>query len=298
MNELLRPFQKQFLKGALAPDIDQAALSIPRGNGKSWLSGYILARCMTPGDPLHQPGKEYALLASSLTQARIIFRFVRAMVPGSADKKIYRWTDSTQRIGCLHIPSLTRLNVISSKATGAFGLVDTPIVVAEEAGTWETVGGSLMASALDTSLGKPGSPMKVLYIGTLAPSRDGWWVDLVNGGSQGTKYIQTLQGRMDRWDQWSEIRRCNPLVAISEPFRKKLLSERDDARQDARLRAQFCSYRLNLPTQDEATTLLTIDDYQLMIGRPTPPREGQPIVGEALQSTGRYLRTVPKEAAI
>ena len=227
---------------------------------------------------MNQPGKEYVLLASNLTQARIIFRFVRAMVPGSTDKKLFRWTDSTQRIGCLHLPSLTRLNVISSKATGAFGLVDVPLVVAEEAGTWETRGGDLMAQALDTSLGKPGSPMRILYIGTLSPARSGWWIDLVNRGTYGTKYIQTLQGRLSRWDQWSEIRRVNPLTAVSEPFRKKLLSERDDARQDSRLRAQFCSYRLNLPTQDEATTLLTVDDYELMIRRPTPEREGQPLV--------------------
>ena len=33
----LRPFQKRFVKGALAPGVDVGALSIPRGNGKSWL---------------------------------------------------------------------------------------------------------------------------------------------------------------------------------------------------------------------------------------------------------------------
>ena len=35
MKEELRGFQKRFIRGALAPGIDVAALSIPRGNGKS-----------------------------------------------------------------------------------------------------------------------------------------------------------------------------------------------------------------------------------------------------------------------
>ena len=35
MKEPLRTFQKRFVKRALAPGVDVAALSIPRGNGKS-----------------------------------------------------------------------------------------------------------------------------------------------------------------------------------------------------------------------------------------------------------------------
>ena len=44
-----RPFQRRFLARALAPGIDTAALSIPRGNGKTWLAGHVLTRCLTPG---------------------------------------------------------------------------------------------------------------------------------------------------------------------------------------------------------------------------------------------------------
>ena len=59
MNEPLRTFQKQFIRGALAPGVDVAGLSIPRGNGKSWLAAHLLRRCLTPGDDLHVPGSEY-----------------------------------------------------------------------------------------------------------------------------------------------------------------------------------------------------------------------------------------------
>ena len=59
---------------------------------------------------------------------------------------------------------------------------------------------------------------------------------------------------------------------------KKLIEERDAARRDTRLKARFCSYRLNLPTGDESTMLLTVEDYQGMAARPVPERAGQPLV--------------------
>ena len=85
-----------------------------------------------------------------------------------------------------------------------------------------------------------------MYIGTLAPAESGWWHDLIDGGSYGGVYVQSLQGELEKWDKWPEIRRCNPLSTISAEFRKTLLAERDAARRDPRLKARFLSYRLNL----------------------------------------------------
>ena len=53
----LRPFQRQFVKAATATDVDTAALSLPRGNGKSFLAADLLRRGLTPGDPLHVDGR-------------------------------------------------------------------------------------------------------------------------------------------------------------------------------------------------------------------------------------------------
>ena len=71
MKEELRAFQKQFVKRALARGVDVAALSIPRGNGKSWLAAHLLRRCLTPGDSLYVKGSEYLLCAASIEQARL-----------------------------------------------------------------------------------------------------------------------------------------------------------------------------------------------------------------------------------
>ena len=62
-----------------------------------------------------------------------------------------------------------------------------------------------MADALDTSIGKPNSSLKVIYIGTLAPSTAGWWHDLIAEGSGGSTYVQSLTGDVKRWSEWSEF---------------------------------------------------------------------------------------------
>ena len=160
------------------------------------------------------------------------------------------------------------------------GLLRTPLVICDEPGAWEINGGALMWDALTTARGKPGSRLRIIIIGTLAPSGlpGHWWHDLIADGSRGSTYVQALQGDAERWDQWPEIRRVNPLVEISADFRRKLLEERDEARRDSRLKARFLSYRLNVPTADEASVLLTVDDWERIAARPVPPREGRPIV--------------------
>ena len=129
MTEQLRTFQKTFIKRALAPGVDVAALSIPRGNGKSWLAAHLLRRCLTPGDSLHQPGKEYILGAATLEQARLTYSFIREALEPTGE---YRWLDSSTRLGATHEASNTKLRAISSNAKSSFGLVNVPIVVLDE----------------------------------------------------------------------------------------------------------------------------------------------------------------------
>ena len=270
----LRPFQRRFIKGAFRDGVDTAVLSLPRGNGKSFLGGDILADCMTPGNPMHEPGKEYLLLAASLEQARITYGFIRDKLEATGE---YRWLDSSTRVGITHKATNTRLRVLSSKAKSAFGIVGCPVLVGDEPGAWETIGGQQMADAIFTAQGKPGSDLKVVLIGTLAPATSGWWHDLVASRSNATTYVQCLRGDPEKWDKWSEIRRCNPLTAISSTFRSKLIDERNAARRDTRLKARFLSYRLNVPTGDESTMLLTVEDFEDMAKRPVPERAGEPI---------------------
>ena len=139
MKEQLRAFQKQFVRRALAPEVDIAALSIPRGNGKSWLAAHLLERCLTPGDSLHVPGSEYLLCAASIEQARLVYRFIRAELEETGG---YSFIDSTTRIGITHKASNTRLRVLSSNGKTAMGIVNCPLLVSDEPGSWEVTGGT------------------------------------------------------------------------------------------------------------------------------------------------------------
>ena len=50
MDEKLRPFQRRFIKAVESSSYDTVALSGPRGLGKTFLAGHVLARALTPGD--------------------------------------------------------------------------------------------------------------------------------------------------------------------------------------------------------------------------------------------------------
>lgn len=191
----LRPFQRAFVRGATAPGVSTAALSLPRGNGKSALAAHLLARVLTPGDRLFRAGTEAALCAATLKQARIVYRFARAELEPRGG---YRFMDSANRCRILHVRTGTALEAIGSNGKAAFGLVGCPWVIADEPGAWEVVGGELMHDAIETAKGKPGSPLRVVYIGTLAPARSGWWHDLVDGGTGGSAYVQLLQGEREK----------------------------------------------------------------------------------------------------
>ena len=272
----LRRFQRRFIRAATAPGIDTAALSLPRGNGKSALAGHLVARILDPDDTLFRPDTESVLCAASIEQARIVFRFARETLEPRGG---YRFMDAANRIGIRHPATNTRLRVIGSNGKTAMGLVGCPWAICDEPGAWEVNGGTLLHDAIETAKGKPGSPLRALYIGTLAPAVSGWWHDMIRDGSHGSTYVQALRGNPKRWDQWPEIRRCNPLTAISPEFRRKLLQERDAARADSRLKARFLSYRLNVPSGDESTMLLTVEDWQRVLARDVPERAGRPIVG-------------------
>ena len=272
----LRRFQSDFLRHAMRPEIDMACLSLPRGNGKSWLAAHLAARVLDPDDELFRAGTESVVIAPSLNQGRIVYRFARDMLGDDDD---YRFADSFTLCQITHKPTRTVLQVRSSSAKGALGLVRTPWVILDEPGAFNVNEGEAMFDAISTATGKPGSPLKALFIGTLAPAQGGWWHDLVASGSAGSTYVKCLQGDRDKWDSWPEIKKANPLTAISPEFRRKLIEERDQARGDTRLKARFMSYRLNVPSADEAAILLTVDDWKLVTARPVGLPAGRPVVG-------------------
>ena len=277
----LRPFQTRFLARALAEGIDTAALSLPRGNGKSSLAAHLAKRALTPGDPLFRAGAESHIVAASVGQARrSTFRLLREMVGEEDEQDEYRINESVNIAEVRHKKTSTRVSVMAPSGRTGQGLVRAPIVILDEPGAWQTLGGEQMYDAVLTAQGKPGCHMRALFIGTLAPAMDGWWPELVLDGSGDGTFVTCLQGAdVKRWDDWNVIRACNPLMASFAKSRKKLLQERDKARRQTRHKSGFLSFRLNLPTAEESKVLLTVDEWDRVEDRPVGGRHGQPIVG-------------------
>ena len=219
--------------------------------------------------------QEIALAAASIEQGRIVFRFIRHEL-GETD---YRYLDSSTRCA-ITAANGARLRVIGSNGRTAMGLVNTPLVIADEPGAWEAAGGELMADAIVTAQGKPGSPLRAVFIGTLAPAMAGWWHDLVDAGSGPGRHVTLLQGRVEKWSDFREVLRVNPLARVSPEFKAQLKMELAEARRDSRLKARFLSYRLNLPTRDAAQVLLTVDDWKRVLEREVGEAKGRPVVGD------------------
>ena len=275
----LRPFQRDFIKAVQSDRYSICALSVARGNGKSFLSAELLLPYLQPDSTVFNPNKELGLVAGSIKQARIVYRFLREQL-GEED---YKYQDAANRLGISHKDSNVRLEVYSSDPKRAMGIVNVSLIVADEPGSWEVNGGSLMFEALSTALGKPGSPLKLVFVGTLAPAHSGWWRDLCERGTVPGTYVKLLQGDPEKWEKWAEIRKCNPLTNLpgedGARFRAQLIKERDEAQQDSRKKGSFLSYRLNFPSGDESTVLLTLQDWDLIKARPVPPKIGRPLVG-------------------
>ena len=285
------PFQNNFLRKAFEDGNRLNALSIPRGNGKSTLCGaLILARCLTPGDPLHEPGREYLLVAGSIEQARHSFRPLREIL----DSDDYSFTDSARALGVLHKPTNTKLRVLSSSGKRAMGIVGSPICVCDEPGSWQVREGELMYESLLTAQGKPDSDLRLIFIGTIAPAQRGWWPDLVKSGSNKSegRFVKVLQADEQKWSNWNEVKRVNPLMAKFPDSRKVLRSELKAAKKDSRLEARFKSYRLNLPSSDSSEMLLNLSEWETCLNRPVGDDEGDPVIGVDMGSRRSWSAAV------
>ena len=272
------PFQRRFLRAVADPRYRTVAASWPRGCGKTTCAGYVVARALTPGDSLYVKGGEIVLFAGSIEQCRLTYR--QALTFLSPNIGEYRTVDSATRVAITHKASRTRLKAVGSNPKTSLGLVGVPLAILDEPAALHTVGGTALWDAVRTARGKPGSPLKAILTGTLAPSDPGsWWPVLVENGTRGSTWVGLLQGRADRWKHWREILRVNPLARHYPATAAVLREERDEAIADSRLAGAFKSFRLNVPSGDESTMLLTVEDWERALARPAPERAGRPIVG-------------------
>ena len=214
----LLPFQKAFVAALTrkekAPDI--LGLSCPRGNGKSWLCGQLIARSLTPGDVLHEDAVENILVSSSRAQAKIVLEFARESL---GDTPGFRWSDT----GVIHKASRARVRIISSDSRRSLGLgAHCRWIVCDEPAAWAPTAGKRLWDAMATSLGK--RQTQILAVGTLAPAPltgpGAWWPDFIKQGSGDGRHVSLLQADPEKWRDFDEVLRVNPVSAVNPHLRK------------------------------------------------------------------------------
>jgi phage terminase large subunit-like protein len=180
----LAPFQKQFVRGALADDVMTGVLSIGRGNAKTALaSGIALGALLGEWD--RQPKREILIAARTRDQAQIAWRFVAGLATSLPEDLqrglIYRRSPRLEieweGDGGGHV-----VRAIAADGKSALGSAPT-LVLMDERGHWAADRGDDLEHALLSGLGKRGG--KALLISTSAPddahpfSR---WIDDVQEG--------------------------------------------------------------------------------------------------------------------
>lgn len=164
----LAPFQKQFVKGALADGVSVAALSIGRGNGKTALSaGIALGALLGKWDA--QPRREILVAARTRDQGRIAWDFVAGLSRYLPDAERNRLT--FRRAPRLEIAYRDEggehlLKVIAADGRSALGTAPT-LCLMDERGHWQADAGDALEHALLSGLGKRGG--RALIISTSAP---------------------------------------------------------------------------------------------------------------------------------
>ena len=149
-----------------------SCLSTPRGQGKSTLAAWLALQTLTPGSPLFEAGSENHVVGSSLGQSRrttfgILRRMVESLPNFGSD---YRVSDNSLMCRIRHPKTRTEVTVLPASGKSAMGLVNARLVIADEPGSWKPADGLLMHDALQGAHGKPGSALRVLYVGTVAPA--------------------------------------------------------------------------------------------------------------------------------
>ena len=246
-------------------------------------AGGLIARALTPGDPLFEPQVENILVSSSTAQARIVLEFAHAAL-GESDA--YRWRAD----GVTHLASRARVRIVSSDARRALGLgANVRLIVCDEPAAWSPTQGRRLWDAMTTALGKRRT--QIIVVGTLSPAPltgpASWWPSLVAEGSdEPGRHVALLQADAELWKDFEEVLRVNPVSSINPHLRRTLEREHKAALESERAARTFRQYRLNIPGEAvESQPLITAAEFARVCARPVPACEGKPIIGVDLGGT-------------
>ena len=277
---MLLPWERDFVAGAFAPDVDTAALTLGRGNGKSALCAAIAAAAVV--GPLATRRGACIAVASSFAQARIIFDHARDYLRPWTDAapERYRVLDSQSAALIEDRETGALLRCIGSDPKRAHGLAPR-LILADEPSQWPVNFSEPMYSALSTSRGKiPDS--RLIALGTRPASGASWFAGLLEGGPGVYAQVHAADAQAPPFEP-STWETANPSLPYFPALRTALEREAERAALDASLLPQFRSLRLNAGVADTSqSTLLDVDSWARVEVETLPAASGPYVLGADL----------------
>ncbi len=273
---VVAPWQRRFLRGAFRTGVSSAGLSVARGNGKSTLTAAIATAAIA--GPLAQPRADVVCVASSFTQARIIFEHVLSFLRPWLDTEPTRWRiqDSANRASIEDRTTGARVRCLGSDPRRAHGLAPV-LVLADEPAQWPPSTSARMHAAMVTALGKI-QHSRLIAFGTRPADTSHWFATLLGGGPG--IYSQCHAAESDDPPFVTRTwRKANPSLATMPDLAAAIRVEADRAKTDASLLPAFQALRLNLGTSDtERAALLAAGTWE-QLEADDAPRHGPCIWG-------------------
>ena len=264
------PWEKRFIMGAFRGPGD-SALSVARGNGKSALVAAIATAVVDPAGPLTGNRREVLCVASSFSQARVVFEDVLYFLRGAGcdlgNRKVWRLQDSQNMATVEYKPTGARCRALGGDPRRAHGLRPA-LALLDEPAQWDPAKSERLLSAIKTGLGKvPGS--RLIALGTRPANPQHWFTRLLDGGAA---YSQVHQASpTDPKFQHRTWLKANPSLEHLPSLLGEIQSEAADARKDPAMLAAFDSLRLNLGTSDVVErVLLAAGTWELDRGEGRP----------------------------
>ena len=266
----LLAWQRRFIRGAFAPDVQASALSIARANGKSVLVAAIGAGAIDIGAPLVEPMGETIIVASSFLQGQVIFRhsestFLEPTLAAHAGGR-FRVQDSMNAASIVDRETGASVRVMGNNAKTLHGL-QPKLLLLDELAQWEASALDSSLAALSTSLGKiPES--RLVALGTRAASAEHPFEKMLTGGAD---YAQTHAALdSDKPFLVRTWKRANPSLNHMPDLRAVIAKEAARARRDASLLPAFEALRLNKGVSDISQAVLLEASTWRRIESPEP----------------------------
>ncbi|MBG0802119.1 terminase [Methylocystis sp. H4A] len=278
----LAGFQKDFIRGALAPGVQVGVLSVGRGNAKSALSASIALASLLGEAGDRQPRREIVLAARTQAQAGILHQFAIGFcrsLPEEVQSELIFRRSPRMEIEYTGDGGGHKIMAIAAEGRNALGLAPT-LCVMDERGHWPVPQGDDLEHALTSALGKRNG--RALIISTSAANDVHPFSKWLDEDQSGVFRLEFRAPDGCALDDIEAIKAANPgaLAGIGSSLEWLLAQGRRAQERGGSEATAFRLYNLNQRVSDEnRDVVLTVDEWLSCEVTDLPAREGPCVIG-------------------